>query len=65
MEKCEVFDGVGGCKDNVSRNVRYLIELRAVRSLLEGLMRYSIGLSCKEFVRQIARRIELGVGGEC
>ena len=34
-EKCEVFDGVGGCKDNVSRNVRYLIELRAVRSLLE------------------------------
>ena len=37
MEKCEVFDRVGGCKENVRRNVRYLIELRAVRSLLEGL----------------------------
>ena len=36
MEKCEVFDRVGGCKENVRRNVRYLIELRAVRSLLEG-----------------------------
>ena len=36
MEKCEVFDRVGSCKENVRRNVRYLIELRAVRSLLEG-----------------------------
>ena len=36
MEKCEVFDRVGGYKENVRRNVRYLIELRAVRSLLEG-----------------------------
>ena len=25
-----------GCKENVRRNVRYLIELRVVRSLLEG-----------------------------
>ena len=25
------------CKENVRRNVRYLIELRAVRSLLEGI----------------------------
>ena len=32
------FDRVGGCKENVSRNVRYLIELRAVRSLLEGFV---------------------------
>ena len=31
----EVFDRVGSCKENVRRNVRYLIELRAVRSLLE------------------------------
>ena len=31
-----VFDRVGGYKENVRRNVRYLIELRAVRSLLEG-----------------------------
>ena len=36
LEKCEVFDRVGVCKENVRRNVRYLIELRAVRSLLEG-----------------------------
>ena len=35
MEKCEVFDRVGSCKENVRRNARYLIELRAVRSLLE------------------------------
>ena len=41
MEKCEVFDGVGSCKENVRRNVRYLIELGAVRSLLEELQRYS------------------------
>ena len=34
MEKCEVFDRVGSCKENVRRNVRYLIELRVVRSLL-------------------------------
>ena len=33
---CEVFDRVGSCKENVSRNIRYLIELRVVRNLLEG-----------------------------
>ena len=33
---CEVFDKVGGCKENAGRNDRYLIELRAVRNLLEG-----------------------------
>ena len=44
MEKCEVFDRVGSCKENVRRNVRYLIELRAVRSLLEEILRYSIEL---------------------
>ena len=27
--------GVGNCKENVRRNDTYLIELRAVRSLLE------------------------------
>ena len=32
----KVFDRVDSCKENVRRNVRYLIELRAVRSLLEG-----------------------------
>ena len=36
LEKCEVFDRVGTCKENVRRNDEYLIELRAVRSLLEG-----------------------------
>ena len=44
MEKCEVFDRVGSCKENVRRNARYLIELRAVRSLLEEMQRYSIEL---------------------
>ena len=33
----EVFDRVESCKENVRRNVRYLIELRAVRSLLGEL----------------------------
>ena len=36
LVECEVFDSVGGCKEIVRRNVRYLMELRAVRSLLEG-----------------------------
>ena len=35
MEKCEVFNRVGSCKENVRRNARYLIKLRVVRSLLE------------------------------
>ena len=34
LEKCEVFDRVGSCKENVRRNARYLIELRVVKSLL-------------------------------
>ena len=36
-------DRVGSCKEIVRRNIRYLIELRAVRSLLE-MARYSIEL---------------------
>ena len=36
LEKFEVFDRVGSCKENVRRNVRYLIELKAVRRWLEG-----------------------------
>ena len=35
MEKCEVFDRVWSCKEKLRRNVRYLIELGVVRSLLE------------------------------
>ena len=41
MEKCEVFDRVGSCKENVRRNVRCLFELGVVRSLFQ---RYSIEL---------------------
>ena len=36
-ENGEVSDRVGSCKEFVRRNSRYLIELRAVRSLLEEL----------------------------
>ena len=36
LEECEVSDRVGSCKEFVRRNARYLIELRVVRSLLEG-----------------------------
>ena len=32
------------CKEFVRRNLRYLIELRAVRSLLGEILRYSIEL---------------------
>ena len=32
LGECEVFDRVGSCKENVRRNVRYLIELGVVRS---------------------------------
>ena len=35
LGECKVSDRVGSCKENVRRNVRYLIELRVVRSLLE------------------------------
>ena len=35
LGELQVFDRVGICKKNVRRNDRYLIELRAVRSLLE------------------------------
>ena len=35
MEKCEVFDRVGSCKENVRRNIRCLFKLGVVRSLLE------------------------------
>ena len=63
MEICEVFDSVGCCKEIVRRNVRYLIELRAVRSLLEDILRYSIELRVVrsllgEWMRYL---IELGV----
>ena len=37
LEELRGIDRVGSCKENVRRNVRYLIELRAVRSLLEEL----------------------------
>ena len=35
VEELQVSDRVGNCKKNVRRNDRYLIELRAVRSLLD------------------------------
>ena len=66
MEKCELFDRVGSCKENVRRNVRYLFKLGVVRSLL-GVVRVvrscclekcevfdRVG-SCKENVRRNVR----------
>ena len=46
---------VGSCKEIVRRNVRYLIELRAVRSLLENGEVFDLVGSCKENVRRNAR----------
>ena len=62
MENCEVFDRVGSCKENVRRNVRYLIELRAVRSLFGEFEVFDRVGSCKENVRRNVRYlIDLGV----
>ena len=62
MLENEVFDRVGSCKEFVRRNVRYLIELRAVRSLLEEFEVFDRVESCKEFVRRNVRYlIELRV----
>ena len=53
LENGEVSDRVGSCKENVRRNIRYLIELRAVRSLLEGFRGIQLRVeSCEEFVRK-------------
>ena len=35
FEICGVLDRVGSCKENVRRNDKYLIKLRAVRGCLE------------------------------
>ena len=45
MEKFEVFDRVGSCKENVRRNGRYLIELRAVKEFVStGNVSYRVGV---------------------
>ena len=50
------------CEENVRRNVRYVIELRSVRSLLEKCEVFDRVGSCKENVRRNARYlIELRV----
>ena len=36
MEKCEVFEKVGSCKEIFRRNVRYLFVLGVVRILFEN-----------------------------
>ena len=62
MEKFEVFNRVGSFKENVRRNGRYLIELRALRSLLEGFRGIRSVENCEEFVSRMARYPkELGV----
>ena len=38
LENCEVFDRAECCKEFVRRTARYLIERRAVRSLLGQLL---------------------------
>ena len=42
------------------RNVRYLIELRAVRSLLEVFRGIRLSWSCEEFVRRYSRFDRVG-----
>ena len=62
MEKCEVFDRVGSCKEFVRSIQRYSIELGAVRSLLGECEVFDGVWSCKEKLRRNVRYlIELGV----
>ena len=49
----EVSDRVGSCKENVRRNDRYLIELRAVRNLVEELR----GICLSRVVRSLLGEI--------
>ena len=44
LEELRGIDRVGSCKEFVRRNTRYLIELRVVRSLLEGFRGIQIEL---------------------
>ena len=53
MEICEVFDRVGCCKEIVRRNVRYLIELRAVRSLLGEWIFDRVGLVVRRLLGEM------------
>ena len=55
MEICEVSDRVGSCKENVRRN--YLIELRAVRSLLEGFRGIRLRTVRSLLVGQVSDRV--------
>ena len=43
MEKCEVFDRVGSCKENVRRNVRYCL-VGSCKEFVRSIQRYSIEL---------------------
>ena len=52
LEKCEVFDRVGSCKENVRRNVRYLIDLGVC---LEKCKVFDRVGSCKENCRRNVR----------
>ena len=51
MEKFEVFNRVGSFKENVRRNGRYLIELRAVKEFVSRMEGIRVG-GCKENVRR-------------
>ena len=55
MEKCEVFEKVGSCKEIFRRNVRYLFVLGVVRILFENGEVSDLVGSCKENVRRNAR----------
>ena len=55
MLRSNSFDRVGSCKENVRRNVRYLIELGVVRILLGECEVFDRVGSCKENVRRNVR----------
>ena len=59
LGECEVFDRVESCKENVRRNVRYLIELRVVRRVWRRIPRYLIELRAVRSLLEELRGIRL------
>ena len=59
MEKCEVFDRVGSCKEIVRRNVRCLFKLRICKEFVRSIQRYSIELKAVRNLLEVFRGIRL------
>ena len=59
MEKCEVFDRVGSCKENVRRNVRVSDLVESCKEFVRSIQRYSIELKAVRNLLEVFRGIRL------